>query len=153
MKNVWPPYDHSIIWSNIKYTMYKNETPINFEIKWIYLCVTSQDLIFQHHMLWSFCVQWFEVRGESSFCCYWWNCWPSLIKLSFHNAINFGTFCSFIQMYIFFYMWLTGEPLKRTEYIKTFGHMEYIQSNMSYVTFQGNSEIWSHKTGGHLIQV
>jgi len=24
---------------------------------------------------------------------------------------------------------------------------------MSYVTFQGNSEIWSHKTGGHLIQV
>ena len=28
-----------------------------------------------------------------------------------------------------------------------------IQSNLSYVTFQGNSEIWSHKTGGHLIQV
>jgi hypothetical protein len=24
---------------------------------------------------------------------------------------------------------------------------------LSYVTFQGNSEIWSHKTGGHLIQV
>ena len=29
----------------------------------------------------------------------------------------------------------------------------YLQSNLSYVTFQGNSEIWSHKTGGHLIQV
>jgi hypothetical protein len=28
-----------------------------------------------------------------------------------------------------------------------------IQSNMSYVTFQGNSEIWSHKTGGRLIEV
>ena len=28
-----------------------------------------------------------------------------------------------------------------------------IQSNPSYVTFQGNSEIWSYKTGGHLIQV
>jgi len=28
-----------------------------------------------------------------------------------------------------------------------------VQSNLSYVTFQGNSEIWSHKTGGHLIQV
>jgi hypothetical protein len=28
-----------------------------------------------------------------------------------------------------------------------------IQSNLSYVTFQGNSEIGSHKTGGHLIQV
>jgi len=29
----------------------------------------------------------------------------------------------------------------------------HIQSNLSYVTFQGNSEIWSHKTGGRLIQV
>ena len=28
-----------------------------------------------------------------------------------------------------------------------------IQSNLSYVTFKGNSEIWSHKTGDCLIQV
>jgi hypothetical protein len=28
-----------------------------------------------------------------------------------------------------------------------------VQSNLSYVTFQGNIEIGSHKTGGHLIQV
>jgi hypothetical protein len=28
-----------------------------------------------------------------------------------------------------------------------------IQSNLSYVTFQGNSEIWSPKIGGRLIQV
>ena len=28
-----------------------------------------------------------------------------------------------------------------------------VQSNRSYVTFKGNNEIWSHKTGGHLIQV
>jgi hypothetical protein len=28
-----------------------------------------------------------------------------------------------------------------------------IQSNLSYVTFQGNIEIGSPKTGGHLIQV
>jgi len=27
---------------------------------------------------------------------------------------------------------------------------KYIQSNL---TFQGNNEIWSHKTGGHLRQV
>ena len=32
-------------------------------------------------------------------------------------------------------------------------YVQYVQSNMSYVTFQGNSEIWSHKTGGRLIQV
>jgi len=29
----------------------------------------------------------------------------------------------------------------------------YIQSNLSNVTLQGNIEIWSHKTGGCLIQV
>jgi hypothetical protein len=29
----------------------------------------------------------------------------------------------------------------------------YVQSNLPYVTSQGNSEIGSHKTGGHLIQV
>ena len=29
----------------------------------------------------------------------------------------------------------------------------YIQPNLSYVTFQRNSEIWSYKTGGHLIQI
>ena len=28
-----------------------------------------------------------------------------------------------------------------------------MQSNLSFVTFQGNIEIGSHKTGGHLIQV
>ena len=32
-----------------------------------------------------FCVQWTEVRGDSLFCWYWWNCWPSLFKLSFHK--------------------------------------------------------------------
>ena len=29
----------------------------------------------------------------------------------------------------------------------------YIQLNLSYVTFHGISEIWSHKTGGRLIMV
>jgi hypothetical protein len=30
--------------------------------------------------------------------------------------------------------------------------MTQIQSNLSNVTFQGNNEIWSHKTGGRLLQ-
>ena len=30
---------------------------------------------------------------------------------------------------------------------------KYSAVNLSYVTFQGNSQIWSHKTGGRLIQV
>ena len=33
-------------------------------------------------------VQWFDVRGNCSFYWYWWNCWPSLFKLSFHNNIR-----------------------------------------------------------------
>jgi len=28
-----------------------------------------------------------------------------------------------------------------------------VQSNLSYMTFQGKIKIGSHKTGGHLIQV
>ena len=31
--------------------------------------------------------------------------------------------------------------------------LDKVQSNLSCVTLQGNSEIWSHKTGGRLIQV
>jgi len=27
----------------------------------------------------------FVVRGGCSFCWHWWNCWPLLFKLSFHN--------------------------------------------------------------------
>jgi len=34
-----------------------------------------------------FCVQWVKVRGDCSFCWYWLNCWPSLLKLSFHNLV------------------------------------------------------------------
>ena len=31
-------------------------------------------------------VQIAEVRGDCSFWWYWWNCWPSLFKVSFHNC-------------------------------------------------------------------
>jgi hypothetical protein len=33
-----------------------------------------------------FYVEWFEMRGDCLFCLYWWHCWPSLFKLSFHNS-------------------------------------------------------------------
>ena len=29
-----------------------------------------------------FCVQLFDMRGDWSFCCYWWNYWPQTYKLS-----------------------------------------------------------------------
>ena len=34
---------------------------------------------------------WVKMRGDCSFCWYWWNCWPSLFKLSIHKFL----FCIF----------------------------------------------------------
>ena len=36
-----------------------------------------------------FCVRWFRVIVDCSFCPYWWNYSPSLFKLSFHNWNNY----------------------------------------------------------------
>ena len=40
---------------------------------------------YKNNMLLYFYVQWFELRGDCSLCWYWWICWPSLFKLSFHK--------------------------------------------------------------------
>ena len=47
---------------------------------------------------------------------------------------------------------LNGKVLEKFLTIAKLGY-HYIQLNLSYVTFQGKIEIWSHKTGGRLIQV
>ena len=52
--------------------------------------VLRQELNFQHHFIvFFFYVQWVEMRGDCLFCWYWWNCWPSLFKLSFHDYWHF----------------------------------------------------------------
>jgi hypothetical protein len=65
---------------------------------------------FQRHILWSFCVQWFEIRGSCSFCWYWWYYWPSVFNLSFHNLELFrqcGIFCcSFYYKDVY---WITSD--------------------------------------------
>jgi hypothetical protein len=40
------------------------------------------------HFMVFICVWWVKVRVYCSFCWYWWNCWPSMLKLSFHNFIK-----------------------------------------------------------------
>ena len=35
-----------------------------------------------------YCVLWAKLRGDCSFCWYWWKCWPSLFKLSFHKSFK-----------------------------------------------------------------
>jgi hypothetical protein len=37
-------------------------------------------------VIWYLLRQWVKVRGGCCFCWYWWNCWPSLFKLSFHQS-------------------------------------------------------------------
>jgi hypothetical protein len=55
--------------------------------------VLCQNIDFQRLMSFSsFCVQWVKVKGDCSLCWYWWNCWPSLFKLTFHNT-NTGARC------------------------------------------------------------
>ena len=60
-------------------------------------------LDFQHHMSWSLFCSVSEVRGDCSFHWYWWNCWPSLIKLSFHK--HFGN-----TLLLLFNNWHKGNP-------------------------------------------
>ena len=31
------------------------------------------------------CVQWVNMRSDCSFCWNYWNCWRSVVKISFHN--------------------------------------------------------------------
>jgi hypothetical protein len=55
--------------------------------------VPIQDRDFQRNtkcMSWSpfFNVHWVKMRCVCSFCWYWWNCWPSLLKCSFLNCVG-----------------------------------------------------------------
>jgi hypothetical protein len=68
---------------------------------YIGVSVTSQELDFQHYMSWSHCVQLVRVRGDCSFCWYWWNCWPSLFKLSLHNVAIISMISIFTSLWSF----------------------------------------------------
>ena len=51
-----------------------------------FLCLSqTKTWISNVTLSWSFYVQWFDVRGDCSFCWYWWNCWPSLFILFFSH--------------------------------------------------------------------
>ena len=58
------------------------------------LCL-SQASTWVSNDIWYYCVQWVKVKDGCSFCWYWWNCWPSLFKLSFHNLKLYGFFSAF----------------------------------------------------------
>jgi len=69
-----------------------------------------------------------------------------LIKIYQGIDLKFWSFLHRIKFHVMdWYIWIL--------YCLIFHQFFRIQSNRSYVTFQGNSEIWSHKTGGRLIPV
>ena len=42
----------------------------------------------------------FSESAFCSFCWYWWNCWPSLFKLSFHKTLKFKCVCVFLAVMV-----------------------------------------------------
>jgi hypothetical protein len=47
-------------------------------------------IVTQSYVMVCFYVQWFEERGECSFCFYLWNSWSSLFILSLHRCLNYN---------------------------------------------------------------
>ena len=50
------------------------------------------------------CVQLCDMRGDCLFCCYWWNYWPQMYKLSSHKELKLigPNFLSFLQPSLLF---------------------------------------------------
>jgi len=80
----------------------------------------------------------------------------TIINILFDNLMIALKFIIYIVRYLLprnhleFYIALA---LRENSSSKVHIYSRQLQSNLSYVTFQGNSEIWSDKTGGRLIQV
>ena len=57
-----------------------------FHISLFFVCILfSLSLQHESYIMFCYCVQWVEVKGDCWFCWYWWNWWSLLFKLSFHN--------------------------------------------------------------------
>ena len=73
------------------------------------------------------------------------------------NSLDMQTHRNFLLCIASLLFWQEYQNICCHQFVQwqTFIRMlhDNVQSNLSYVTLQGNSEIWSHKTGGRLIQV
>jgi len=91
-----------LLTTNIIHVLEKGgEDPINWFNPATFLCLYQTRTWISNVICRGLCyVQWFEVRGYCLFCWYWWNCWPSLVKLSFHNiGRNFSNFFFVAQIH------------------------------------------------------
>jgi hypothetical protein len=84
------------VYSIQHYIFYKSQSeggdPINRFNSTKYLCL-SQDWFPKSYVVdflyWI--VRGERPRGDSSFCWYLWNCWPSKLKLSFHKKVSLSS--------------------------------------------------------------
>ena len=53
-------------------------------MKWNMFQIHLKEMV--SRIIWYLLRQWVKVRGGCCFCWYWWKCWPSLFKLSFHQS-------------------------------------------------------------------
>jgi len=57
---------------------------------WISICICQDIFVFND----------IEAKGSCSHCWYWWNCWPALFKLSFHNKYKIHLQLKTISYYL-----------------------------------------------------
>ena len=79
-------------------------------------------IITLRHMWWSFYVQWDKMRADCSFYLYWWHCWPSLFKSSFHE---------YIWTVIINNNWLPLILIIYTFVCKFFSHFNHVETSFS----------------------
>jgi hypothetical protein len=61
------------------------ESPPRLKSLWIYPVIFSLNILVFSYLCWKW-IHRVQVRGDCSFCWYWWICWTSLFKLSIHNV-------------------------------------------------------------------
>jgi hypothetical protein len=68
------------------YRFLKQQIMILFSgtMKWNMFQIHLKEMV--SRVIWYLLRQWVKLRGGCCFCWYWWNCWPSLFKLSFHQS-------------------------------------------------------------------
>jgi hypothetical protein len=68
------------------YCFLKQQIMILFSgtMKWNMFQIHLKEMV--SRVIWYLLHQWVKVRGGCCFCWYWWNCWPSLFKLLFHQS-------------------------------------------------------------------
>jgi hypothetical protein len=78
----------SVPYSFETYRFLRQQTMILFsgKMRWSMFQIHLKEMFSRSRVIWYLLRQWVKVRGDFCFCWYWWNCWSSLFKRSFHQS-------------------------------------------------------------------